>query len=142
MISRCYHPSHPSYANYGGRGIDVCERWMEPEGFLADMGDSFEPDLDLDRIDGSRGYAPDNCRWVSRAENLDNRSVTHMVEYAGETLPLRLWAERIGISLKLLSKRLYERGWSVERAFATPVLSRTEAARVANVASRKARGRA
>jgi hypothetical protein len=63
MIQRCTNPRNPTYTYYGGRGITVCDRWLEFENFLADMGEC--PDgLFLNRID-NRGYEPGNCRYTT-----------------------------------------------------------------------------
>ena len=63
MKARCTKESHPSYALYGGRGISVCERWMESfDNFIADMGSS--NGLTLDRTDVNGNYEPSNCRWI------------------------------------------------------------------------------
>ena len=64
MIQRCTNPRNPTYKYYGGRGITVCDRWLEFENFLADMGEC--PDgLFLNRIDDSHGYEPGNCRYTT-----------------------------------------------------------------------------
>ena len=70
MIARCRYPSVPSYKNYGGRGISVCERWMKLENFLADMGERPSSDYQVDRIDNDGNYEPGNCRWLTRSENV------------------------------------------------------------------------
>lgn len=77
MIDRCYQPKDTSYPNYGGRGITVCERWLEPSGqgfmnFLEDMGEL--PDgLSLDRINPRDNYSPENCRWVDTSHQSFNQ---------------------------------------------------------------------
>jgi len=74
MIARCYMPTHASYPWYGERGITVCDRWRESfDNFAEDMADSYDPALQLDRINSDLGYSPDNCRWVTREANLLNR---------------------------------------------------------------------
>lgn len=65
MISRCYNEKHPEYANYGGRGIKVCNRWLDVQNFFNDMEDTFDPELSLDRIDVNGDYCKENCRWVN-----------------------------------------------------------------------------
>lgn len=73
MISRCHTPTHKRYADYGGRGIAVCERWRNDFwAFVADMGER-PPGLTLDREDNDRGYGPDNCRWATYLEQRHNR---------------------------------------------------------------------
>lgn len=72
MVARCTKPWHPSYYCYGGRGITVCDEWLDFENFYADMGD--HPDgLTLDRIDNDGPYAPWNCRWTTWEEQRRNQ---------------------------------------------------------------------
>lgn len=73
MIQRCENPNHPRYADWGGRGITVCESWrINFWFFVADMGDRPEGYM-LDRIDNDDGYYPTNCRWVTASESNRNR---------------------------------------------------------------------
>lgn len=72
MKARCLNKNHKQYSDYGGRGITICQRWLDSfENFLNDMGDR-PGKLTLDRIDNDKGYEPGNCRWATRQEQYAN----------------------------------------------------------------------
>ena len=76
MKERCYNKNKDNYSYYGGRGIKVCDRWLNDfEAFLYDMGERPTPKHQLDRIDSDGDYEPGNCRWVTKSENMINRKV-------------------------------------------------------------------
>ncbi len=73
LIYRCTNPNSQGWEHYGGRGIDVCERWLESfENFLEDMGEKPEG-LSIDRIDNDKCYYPENCRWATAKEQRANQ---------------------------------------------------------------------
>lgn len=110
MISRCEREAHPDYANYGGRGISVCDRWKESFwNFSADMGKRPDGHL-IERINNDKGYSPDNCRWSSRTEQNNNKRTNRLVTHDGETLTVAQWARRLGISHSSLTWRLNRYG--------------------------------
>jgi hypothetical protein len=80
MLQRCYNENHDKFSYYGGRGIQVCDRWRFGEGgvpgfecFVADMGDKPSSTHTLDRKNNDAGYSPANCRWATKAEQAANR---------------------------------------------------------------------
>lgn len=87
MKERCRNPNFKQFMDYGGRGITVCDRWLEPnkQGFLnfvQDMGER-PPGYVIDRKDNNQGYSPENCHWVTKKESQKNRRVTVIVEIEG-----------------------------------------------------------
>lgn len=120
MRARCRNPKHARYADYGGRGITVCERWEDFRNFLADMGEA-PPGLTLDRRDNDKGYSKANCRWAPAAIQNRNTRKNRMITYDGETLCASVWARRVGVGVSTLCYRL-RAGWSVEEAlFIRPI---------------------
>jgi len=75
MIDRCYNEKNVSFHRYGGRGINVCDRWLDSFGdFLKDMGYPSKG-LSIDRINNDGNYEPDNCRWATRSQQARNQSL-------------------------------------------------------------------
>ena len=118
MRSRCYDPDATGYKNYGGRGIRVCERWLQFQNFLADMGER-PPLSTLDRIDNHSDYGPNNCRWSTRSEQASNRRDAIRITHDGETANLAAWAKKLGIHKATLLSR-YWRGERPPTLFRPP----------------------
>ena len=121
MIARCTNPKSRGYADYGGRGITVCEAWLGSfEAFYRDMSPGYEPGLQMDRRDNDGPYAPSNCRWVTRSQNGRNKRNSRIVEFAGQRRCVAEWAELLGMSPTTLRNRL-DSGWPVARALTEAV---------------------
>jgi hypothetical protein len=120
MRQRCANSNHRQFADYGGRGVTVCDRWQVFANFKHDMGE--RPDgLSLDRRDNARGYGPDNCRWATRQEQNSNRRNCIMVDCDGERVTLKEACRRRGLTYRPIVKRIQNRGWPVSLALSTPV---------------------
>ena len=118
MVARCTNPRHRHYYRYGGRGIEVCERWRDFANFLADMGARPTPKHTIDRLDGDRGYEPGNCAWVTWREQRLNRNDAIMVDMDGETKSLVEWCETLGKNYFTVNHRI-KRGWDPATALAS-----------------------
>jgi hypothetical protein len=114
---RCYRKSDSGFYLYGGRGIVVCDRWLESfENFFEDMGVAPSPKHSLDRIDNSGDYCKENCRWATIVEQARNKRNVRKITFNNTTKTIPEWAEEIGISAKALYKRVVTYGWDIERA--------------------------
>lgn len=116
MKERCGNPNDPGFKNYGGRGIEVCDRWQNSFVlFLNDVGRRATPDLSLERIDNDGDYEPGNVKWASWKEQANNRRSNHLIEINGEVKTLTQWSEHYGIASHSVFARL-SRGWNEETA--------------------------
>jgi hypothetical protein len=121
MHTRCGNPNILDFADYGGRGIQVCERWVTSfENFLADMGLRPTPKHSIDRIDVDGPYSPENCRWATPKQQTRNARSNRLYTFQGETLCIGEWAERTSIKYHTLLQR-FNQGWSPKRALTEPV---------------------
>lgn len=125
MKSRCTNPSYNHYHNYGGRGIKVCDRWLESfENFLEDMGER-PKNHSLDRIDVDGDYCKENCRWSTSKEQNNNRRNNHIIEFNGKSQNITAWAEELNIKVDILSRRIL-RGWSIEDTLSIPPINKKD----------------
>lgn len=108
LKTRCLNSNDPSFRYYGGRGVSLCDSWRSFENFYRDMGDC--PDgMQLDRIDNEKGYSKENCRWVSRAVNANNKRNNRPLTLNGETKNIGQWAKGLGVTHGAVFLRLKKR---------------------------------
>lgn len=122
MKQRCLNQKNNNYHRYGARGIMVCEEWRNNFKAFYDwaMGNGYTDDLTIDRIDNDGNYCPENCRWATLHEQNRNRRTSRMITFNGKTQCMLDWAKELEIKPITMVAR-FRRGWSVERAFNTPI---------------------
>jgi hypothetical protein len=118
MLNRCQNLNCKTYHHYGGRGVEVCERWQSIENFIADMELTFKEGLTLDRKDNNQGYSPENCRWATRAEQNRNTRRNVNITLEGRTQCLEAWCKELGIKRSTVYYRL-KSGKTPEQALTT-----------------------
>lgn len=111
MRDRCLNTRLKCYKNYGGRGIKVCDEWMDKKNGRINfynwaMQNGYRDDLTLDRINNESNYTPQNCRWVTRKEQQNNRRNNIYIEHNGKTRTMKQWSELLNIPYSTLRSRL------------------------------------
>lgn len=126
MKARCMTPQCQVYKYYGGRGIKVCDRWLESfENFLEDMGRKPEINRSLDRIDVNGNYDPGNCRWATPIEQGRNMRTNRVEEFNGKRQCVSAWEQELGFRVGQLEQRLHH-GWTMKEAIETPFNTRSK----------------
>lgn len=120
MIMRCHNPNSKSYPRYGANGITVCNEWREFKNFYEDMYSAYSDGVSIDRIDNTKGYSKENCRWVDMKVQCNNRSSNHQLTYKGKTYTLAEASEKFDIPYHTLKRRIYK-GWDIEKSLTTKV---------------------
>lgn len=121
MKQRCLNPKNDHYKDYGGRGIKICEEWLQFEAFYAWAQISgYEESLTIDRKNNNGNYCPENCRWVSQKEQTKNKRSNVMLTLKGKTQCLAVWADDLEINYSTLRARK-KNGWSDEKTLTIPV---------------------
>jgi hypothetical protein len=98
MLSRCNNPKATQYENYGGRGIDVCNRWKDFRNFFEDMGEKPGREYQIDRIDNNKGYCKENCEWATHKEQMRNTRRNRYVTEFGVTRICKDWISLLEVS--------------------------------------------
>jgi hypothetical protein len=116
MKNRCLNKDNDAYDRYGGKGIKVCQRWIDSfEAFFADMGPRPEWAWAIDRWPNPAGnYEPGNCRWATREESDNNKTISQVLTFNGKTQTWSQWGRELEIDKTTIRKRVLK-GWPVER---------------------------
>lgn len=124
MLGRCYNKNNPRYKDWGGRGIKVCDEWLNDFQAFYDwaMNNGYKENLTIDRIDNNKGYTPSNCQWLTLYEQSQNRRNTLNVRYHNKVQSISKWINELNLSVTrpTIYNRLIKLGWNVEDAFYTP----------------------
>lgn len=107
MKSRCYSPSNKNMGYYQSDNIKVCNRWKNSyENFIEDMGKIPSDDYSIERIDYTKDYCPENCKWILKTEQSKNRRNSKVYTYNGKTMILKDWSRVLDINYYTLIKRI------------------------------------
>ncbi len=134
MLRRCTTKTHKHYADYGGRGITVCDRWL-PENngfvnFLADMGVRPDPKFTLERRKNDLGYSKENCYWAPWSHQGSNKRNSRKLTFRGRTLTASEWSRESGIPGRTIYSRMDADKSAEEILF--PYSARTDLPPIAN----------
>lgn len=128
IIDRCENLNCHAYPRYGGRGISMCPEWRRSFECFRDwaLTNGYAPNLTIDRRDNDGHYEPNNCRWVTYAEQNRNYSRNRPIQYRGRTVLVCDLAVEVGLPQDILKNRIFRYGWPIEEAAATPVMRKGE----------------
>ena len=120
MKNRCYNPNDDRYKDYGGRGIRICDEWLGKHGFENfcewSMENGYSNKLSIDRIDNEKGYSPDNCRWITMKEQIENRRNSLNFCYNGKNMNLSDIAKLNGTTYGKLYFRVVDKEMTIYEA--------------------------
>jgi len=128
MKQRCLNKNNLKYKHYGGRGIKLCNAWMDFMNFKYDMHKSYLEHVKkhgsgyattIERKNNNKGYCKINCKWTTQKEQVNNARSNHLLSFNGITLTMSQWAKEINISYSKLKQRINKLHWSVEKSLTT-----------------------
>ena len=128
MRGRCYNPNDDAYGDYGGRGIKICDEWLDDIRNFEEwsMKNGYSDELTIDRINNNGNYEPSNCRWTTMTVQARNRRGNVMLTYKGETKTVYEWEKELGVSRQTIQNRIARGITDEEEIFAKPVIRRAE----------------
>ena len=108
MRTRCYNPNFPAYKYYGGKGIEICKEWDDFNTFYKwAMENGYDEHLTIDRINGNDDYKPENCRWITLADQQRNKDNNVVLYVDGEKLSMREASEKYNVPISVLQGRRF-----------------------------------
>lgn len=116
MKTRCYNPNYNRYDDWGGRGIGICKEWLHDFMTFHDwaMSHGYNDNLQIDRINNDKDYSPDNCRWVDRETQCNNRRNNVYLTYKGKTQTISQWSRDLNIPEGTIRSRYYRNKTDIE----------------------------
>ena len=128
MKRRCYDENDEAYRWYGAKGIKICNEWVKnPKSFEEwSMNNGYTDSMTIDRIDETKWYSPDNCRWITRNDNARYKSTTRVINVDGISLTGRDWAGKLGIGTNKINEYVRQYGIDVTAEFIKRVLENPE----------------
>jgi hypothetical protein len=118
---RCLNPNDKSYKHYGGRGIKICDRWINSfENFINDLGWRPSKNYSLERIDYNKDYCPENCKWILKSEQSKNCRRVKLIDYDNQKYCLTDLCKKLGLSYSTMRHRVYDLKMPFEEAIKYP----------------------
>ncbi len=121
MKTRCYNSNYVLFSRYGGRGISICDEWLKSYESFRDwaFNNGYSERLTIERVDNDGNYCPENCKWVDRTAQANNRHTNRILTLNGESDTMANWSRRLNIPYHIIQGRL-EKNWDDEKALTTP----------------------
>jgi len=117
MRNQCLNPSNKYYKYYGGRGVRICQEWLDdPRAFVDHVGLKPSPKHSLDRIDTNGNYEPGNVRWATEFAQKRNTRANVWLEAHGKRQTITDWSLELGLACKTIKHRIHVLGWALDKA--------------------------
>lgn len=130
MVRRCYTETNRDYRWYGAKGIKIYDEWMRNPTLFEEwaINNGYSDNLTIDRINPSKDYCPDNCRWISLVDNAKYKSTTRLIEVNGERHTGREWSAIIGYNINLINRYIRLYGLDDTKEFISRIMNNPELA--------------
>lgn len=120
IVQRCENPNNSGYANYGGRGVEICQEWRKSPNAFCEwaLANGYGDNLSIDRIDVNGNYCPENCRWADKTtQNRNQRQRKDHADYSGVRKQNNKYTARIGINGKSVYLGVYDTAEEASEAY-------------------------
>ena len=123
MKQRCYNPSSNRYKIYGGRGIKICDEWLNDKNKFFEwcISSGIKKELSIDRIDVNGDYCPKNCRWATNKQQLNNMRCNVKLKYNGKEYTIAQLSELLNLNYQTIHKRLKYYNYDIDKVLTAPL---------------------